>query len=307
MPYSIWLTSHPRYEDVLAGAPDRLTLEDLRATLERMGQTRPTRHVQRPDGSTWVYRAEEPPALAPLLWAGLRPNNGPSQGTLQLSVSATHPHFLANFLELLTLAVDVCEHRGLRAYEEVNGQALTVESLPRFTDVNGDYARHVAREWQRRRELLHTTLQMPLEFPVGQKDAGPNLLALRLEHPKLPALETLLADPPPGQGVEVRGTQGMWFDLASKAPVTWFLVDPHAPHQLLIWPQWGQEPFARTADTTFAAAVRLRARAGGQVLWNGEPVTPERTVWLQRYPELLGVELLQLVAIGWAPSSVSRG
>ena len=93
MPFSVWLTSHRRIEDVRAGAPDRLTLEDLRACLELLARSRPTRAALRPDGSTWVFRAGEELALAPLLWAGLRPNNGPQAGTLQLSVSATHPFF----------------------------------------------------------------------------------------------------------------------------------------------------------------------------------------------------------------------
>lgn len=303
MPYSVWLTSHRRFEDVRAGVPDRLTLEDLRACLELLARSRPTRVARRPDGATWVFRAGEPPALAPLLWAGVRPNNGPRAGTLQLSASVTSPFFMANLFELLSFAALVNEELGLRAFEGVHGREVTVESHRQLTDVQGGYALELARAWQQNREQLHTDIRMPLEFPAGQQDEAPNLLALRLEHPKPPPLAQWLAEPPEGQDVEVRGTQGVWFDRASQEPVTWFLVDPHDAHALLLWPQWGEAPFARTAHTTFEAAVRLRARAGGRVLWNGEPVTPERTAWLQRYPELLGVELLQLVTLGWEPAS----
>ena len=199
------------------------------------------------------------------------------------------------------LAALVNEELGLRAFEGVHGREVTVESLRQLTDVQGTYARELARAWQQNRERLHTAIRMPLEFPAGQQDEAPNLLALRLEHPKLPPLEQLLADPPQGQGVEVRGTQGVWFERATQEPVTWFLLNPHDAHELLLWPQWSEAPFVRAAHTTFEAAVRLRARAGGRVLWNDEPVTPERTSWLQRYPELLGVELLQLVTLDWEP------
>jgi hypothetical protein len=257
--------------------------------------------AQRPDGSIWVFRAGEAPALAPLLLAGVRPNNGPQQGTIQLSVSVTSPFFMANLFELLSFGALASEELGLRAFEGVHGREVTVESLRQLTDVQGTYAQELARSWQQNREQLHTHLRMPLEFPAGQQDDGPHLLALVLEHPKPPPLAQLLADPPEGQGVEIRGTQGLWFDKATQQPVTWFFLNPQ--QELLIWPQWGEAPFARAAHTTFEAAVRLRARAGGRVLWNGAPVTPERTGWLQRYPELLGVELLQLITMDWEPAT----
>lgn len=304
MPFSVWLTSHRRIEDVRAGAPDQLTLDNLRASLELLARSRPTQVAQRPDGSIWVFRAGEPPALAPLLLAGVRPNNGPQLGTIQLSVSVASPFFMANLFELLSFAARVNAELGLRAFEGVHGREVTGESLGQLTDSQGAYARELARAWQQNREQLHSNLRMPLEFPAGQQDDAPHLLALVLEHPKLPPLAQLLADPPEGQGVEVRGTQAVWFDKATQQPVTWFFVNPQVPQELLIWPQWAEAPFARTAHTTFDAAVRLRARAGGRVLWNGAPVTPERTVWLQRYPELLGVELLQLVTLDWEPATV---
>jgi hypothetical protein len=301
MPYSVWLTTHRRIEDVRAGAPDRLTLDNLRACLDLFARSRPTQVALRPDGSNWVFRAGEAPALAPLLLAGVQPNNGPQLGTIQLSLSVTSPFFMANLLELLSLTALVTEQLGLRAFEGVHGREVTAQSLPQLTDVQGAYARELAGVWQQNRAQLHTHLRMPLEFPAGNQDDAPHLLALVLEHPKLPPMEQLLAEPPEGQGVEVRGTQGLWFDKATRQPVTWFFINPQVPQEMLIWPQWGEAPFARTAHTSFEAAVRLRARAGGRVLWNGAPVTPERTAWLQRYPELLGVELLQLVTLGWEP------
>jgi hypothetical protein len=307
MPFSVWLTSHRRIEDVRAGAPDQLTPENLRASLELLARSRPTQVAQRPDGSLWVFRAGEAPALAPLLLAGVRPNNGPQMGTIQLSVSVASPFFMANVFELLSFAARVNAELGLRAFEGVHGREVTAESLGPLTDSQGAYARELARAWQQNREQLHPNLRMPLEFPAGQEDDAPHLLALVLEHPKLPPLAQLLADPPEGQGVEVRGTQALWFDKATQQPVTWFFAKPQqSPQQppqqsLLIWPQWGEAPFARTAHTTFDAAVRLRVRAGGRVIWNGGPVTPERTAWLQRYPELLGVELLQLIKHNWEP------
>lgn len=302
MPFSVWLTSHRRIEDVRAGAPDRLTLEDLRACLELLARSRPTRAALRPDGSTWVFRAGEELALAPLLWAGLRPNNGPQAGTIQLSVSATHPFFMANVFELLSLAALVSEELGLHAFEGVRGREVTVESHRELLDVEGTYSRELARSWQQNREQLHPNLRMPLEFPAGQQDEAPNMLMLRLEHPKPPPLAELLAEPPEGQDVEIRGPQAVWFDRATQAPVTWFLLNN--PQEVLIWPQWGEAPFSRTAHSLFDVAVRMRARAGGQLIWNGDPVTPERTSWLQRYPELLGVELLQFVLLGWEPVTV---
>ncbi|PTL84416.1 hypothetical protein [Vitiosangium sp. GDMCC 1.1324] len=301
MPYSVWLTSHRRYEDVRAGAPDRLTLENLRTCLGLLARSRPTQEVRRPDGATWVFRGGEPPALAPLLMAGVRPNNGPRTGTIQLTVSGTSPFFMANMYELLSFAAMVNEELGLLAFEGVHGREVTVESLSQLRDVQGEYTREMAHRWQLSREQLYTAVRMPLEFPAGGQDEAPNLLALRLKHPRLPPLTKLLGSPPEGLGVEIRGEQGVWFDRASDEPVTWFHLNPHASDELLIWPQWGEAPFAKTAHSTFDAAVRLRASAGGQVLWNGEPVTPERTAWLQRYPELLGVELLQLVTLGWEP------
>jgi len=304
MPFSVWLTSHRRIEDVRASAPDQLTLETLHASLELLARSRPTQVAQRPDGSIWVFRAGEAPALAPLLLAGVRPNNGPQMGTIQLSVSVASPFFMANLFELLSFAARVNAELGLRAFEGVHGREVTGESLGQLTEPQGAYARELARAWQQNREQLHTHLRMPLEFPAGQQDDGPHLLSLVLEHPKLPPLAQLLAEPPEGQGMEIRGTQAVWFDKATQQPVTWFFVNPQVPRELLIWPQWGEAPFARTAHTTFDAAVRLRARAGGRVLWNGAPVTPERTVWLQRYPELLGVELLQLVTLDWEPATV---
>jgi|GEM_PF-2960666 len=303
MPYSVYLTTHTRYEDVLAGAPDTLTLEDLRACLSQLAEVCPTHEVRRPDGATWVFRAGEPPARAPLLTAGVRPNNGLKTGTIHLSVSHTSPFFLRNFFELLSFAAMVKETRGLNAFEAVHGHALTVESVQQLTDVDGVYARRQAELWQKRRENLYTTVQMPLEFPAGQEDEGPNLLALRLEHPKLPPLKKLIAEPPPGMGVEVEKTRGLWFDRELEEPVMWFNLNPHAANQVILWPHWGRAPFASVAQATFGAAARLQSRAGGRVLWNGEPVTPERTAWLQRYPELLGVELLQLVTLGWEPAS----
>ncbi|OJT25903.1 hypothetical protein BO221_08675 [Archangium sp. Cb G35] len=302
MPFSVWLTSHRRIEDVRAGAPDRLTLEDLRACLELLARSRPTRAALRPDGSTWVFRAGEELALAPLLWAGLRPNNGPQSGTIQLSVSATHPFFMANVFELLSLAALVNEELGLHAFEGVSGREVTVESHRELLDVEGTYSRELARSWQQNREQLHPNLRMPLEFPAGQQDDAPNMLMLRLEHPKPPPLAELLAEPPEGQEVEIRGPQAVWFDRATQAPVTWFLLNN--PQEVLIWPQWGEAPFSRTAHSLFDVAVRMRARSGGRLIWNGEPVTPERTSWLQRYPELLGVELLQFVLLGWEPVTV---
>lgn len=302
MPFSVWLTSHRRIEDVRAGAPDQLTPENLRACLELLARSRPTRAALRPDGSTWVFRAGEPLALAPLLWAGLRPNNGPQAGTLQLSVSVTHPFFMANVFELLSLAALANEELGLRAFEGVQGREVTVESQRELLDVQGSYSRDLARAWQQNREQLHPNLRMPLEFPAGQQDEAPNLLMLRLEHPKPPPLAQLLAEPPEGQDVEIRGSQAVWFDRATQEPVTWFLLNN--PREVLIWPQWREAPFAQTAHAIFDVAVRLRARAGGQLIWNGDPVTPERTAWLQRYPELLGVELLQLVLLGWDPITV---
>jgi hypothetical protein len=224
-------------------------------------------------------------------------------GTIQLSVSNTSPFFLANFFEMLSFAAFMNETQGLNAFEEVHGHALTYESVQQLTAVQGAYSRQQAQLWQQRRENLYTNVQMPLEFPAGQHDEGPNLLALRLEHPKLPPLTKLLAEPPSGHGVDVEGTQGLWFDQESNEPVMWFLLNPHAANQLIIWPHWGQAPFMRVAHATFDAAARLQSRAGGRVLWNGEPVTPERTAWLQRYPELLGVELLHLVTLGWEPAS----
>lgn len=302
MPFSVWLTSHRRIEDVRAGAPDRLTLEELRSCLELLARSRPTRAALRPDGSTWVFRAGEGPALAPLLWAGLRPNNGPQAGTLQLAVSVTSPFFMANVFELLSLAALVNEELGLHAFEGVGGREVTLESQRELLDVQGAYSQGLAQAWQQNRVQLHTELQMPLEFPAGQQDAGPNLLMLRLEHPKPPPLEQLLADPPEGQGVEIRGPQAVWFDRATQQPVMWFLLNN--PKEVLIWPQWGEAPFAQTAHATFEVAVRLRALAGGRLIWNGEPVTPERTAWLQRCPELLAVELLQLVTLNWEPVTV---
>ncbi|HEX5746154.1 MAG TPA: hypothetical protein VFZ09_07915 [Archangium sp.] len=302
MPFSVWLTSHRRIEDVRAGAPDQLTLENLRACLDLLARSRPMRAALRPDGSTWVFRAGESLALAPLLWAGLRPNNGPQAGTLHLSVSVTSPFFMANVFELLSFAALVNEELGLNAFEGVRGREVTVESHRELLDVQGSYSRDLARAWQQNREQLHTNLQMPLEFPAGQQDEAPNLLMLRLEHPKPPPLAELLAEPPEGQDVEIRGPQAVWFDRATQAPVTWFLLNN--PQEVLIWPQWGEAPFAQTAHSIFEVAVRLRARAGGRLIWNGEPVTPERTSWLQRYPELLGVELLQYVLLGWEPVTV---
>jgi hypothetical protein len=302
MPYSVWLTSHRRYEDVRAGAPDRLTPEELRACLDLLARSRPILRARRPDGATWVFRADAEPASAPLLWAGVRPNNGPRAGTLQLSVSGTSASFLANMFELLSLAAIVNEELGLRVFEGVHGREVTVESLGALTEAQGKYAMEQGRQWLQRREQLHTTIHMPLEFPAGGHDEGPNLLALRLKHPKPPPLAELLKAPPEGQDVELQGNQGVWFDRASGEPVTWFLRNPHAADELLIWPQWGEAAFVQTARTTFAAAELLRTRAGGQVLWNGEPATPERTDWLRRYPELLGVELLQLVTAGWEPT-----
>jgi hypothetical protein len=301
MPYSIWLTTHTRYEDVLAGAPDQLTLEDLRSCLSLLDKVRSTREVRRPDGATWVFRVGEPPALAPMLTAGVRPDNGPKMGTIRLSVSNTSPYFLANFFEMMSFAAFVNETEGLNAFEEVHGHALTVESVQQLTDVQGAYSRQQAQLWQQRRENLYTNVQMPLEFPAGQHDEGPNLLALRLEHPKLPPLTKLLAEPPLGQGVEVEGDRGLWFDRDSSEPVTWFILNPHAANQLILWPHWGQAPFANAAHATFDAATRLQSRTGGRVLWNGEPVTPKRTAWLQHYPELLGVELLQLAISDGSP------
>ncbi|MCY1073589.1 hypothetical protein [Archangium lansingense] len=302
MPYSVWLTSHHRIEDVQSGAPDQLTLENLRACLELLARSRPIQVASRPDGSHWVFRAGEAPALAPLLMAGVWPNNGPQMGTIQLSLSVTSPFFMANLLELLSFTALVTEQLGLRAFEGVHGREVTGDSVRQLTDAQGAYARDLARAWQQNRAQLHPNLRMPLEFPAGNQDNAPHLLALVLEYPNLPPMEQLLAEPPEGQGVEVRGTQGLWFDKATRQPVTWFSINnPQAPQDMLIWPQWGEEPFARTAHTTFEAAVRLRARAGGRVLWNGAPVTPERTSWLQRYPELLGVELLQLVTNNWEP------
>ncbi len=305
MPYSVWLTSHHRYEDVRAGAPDRLTLEDLGACLDLLARSRPILRARRPDGATWVFRGGEEPARAPFLWAGVRPNNGPRAGTLQLSVSGTSPFFLSNMFELLAFATMVNEELGLSAFEGVQGREVTVESFPLLTDTQGEYTRAQGRLWLQRREQLHTEVQMPLEFPAGQQDEATNLLALRLKHPRLPPLAKLLEAPPEGQDVELegKGKQGVWFDRASGEPVTWFFRNPHAADELLVWPQWGEAPFSRTAHTTFSAAERLRARAGGQVLWNGEPVTSESTAWLRRYPELLGVELLQLVTLGWEPAA----
>lgn len=302
MPYSVWLTSHPRIDDVRSGAPDQLTLENLRACLDLLARSRPIQAAGRPDGSVWVFRAGEAPALAPLLLAGVRPNNGPQMGTIQLSVSVTHPFFMANFFELLSFAALVNKELGLRAFEGVHGREVTLESLGSLTDTQGTYAQELARAWQQNRAQLHGNLRMPLEFPANNQDDAPHLLALRLEHPKpLPPMEQLLAEPPEGQGVEIRGTQGLWFDKATRQPVTWFFINPQTPQEMLIWPQWGEDPFVRTAHTTFDAAVRLRGRAGGRVLWNGAPVTPERTAWLHRFPELLGVELFQIVTLGWEP------
>lgn len=301
MPYSVLLTSHRRFSDVRSGAPDRLTVQELRACLELLARSRPTQQAQRPDGSIWVFRAGEPSAVAPLLWAGVRPNNGPQAGTIHLAVGGAGPFFLANMFEALSIAALAHEELGLHAFEATHGKEVTVESLRQLTDVQGEYSREQARLWQQRRERLHTAILMPLEFPAGQYDEGPNLLALRLKHPKPPPLEQLLAEPPEGQEVEIHGQQGVWFDRASNEPVTWFLLNPSTPDELLIWPQWKDEPFARTAHAIFEVAVRLRARVGGQVLWNGEPVTPDRTAWLQHYPELLAVELLQLVTLGWEP------
>ncbi len=303
MPYSIWLTSHRRYKDVQAGAPDRLTLEDWRTCLDLLARSRPILRSHRPDGATWVFRGGAAPGLAPLLFAGVRPNNGPRMGTLQLSVSGTSPFFLANMFELLSFAALANEELGLRAFEGVHGREVTVDSLRYFTDVQGEYTREQGRLWLQRREQLHATVRMPLEFPVGGRDEDTNLLALRLKHPRLPPLATLLEAPPEGQDVEAERARGVWVDRASGEPVTWFHLNPHAPDELLVWPQWGEAPFSRMALTTFAAAERLRARVGGQVLWNGEPVTPQGPTWLQRYPELLGVELLQLVMLGWEPAA----
>ena len=307
MPYSVWLTTHARYEDVLAGAPDKLTLEDLRACLALLAGSRPTREVLRPDGARWVFRQGEGPEAAPLLHAGLRPNKGvqgAKTGMIQLSVSNTHHHFLANFFELLTLAALVHETRGLNAFEGEEGQVLTVESVQRLTDRNSVHARQQGRAWMQRREQLHPQTQMPLEFPAGQQDAGPDLLVLGLEHPKLPSLKKLLAQPPRGQDVEAEDTRGVWFDVEAQQPVTWFSRSPQDAHQLLISPQWRQASFAQTAREAFDVAFQLLARlgGGGRVSWNGTPVTPGGPDWLRRHPEILGVELLQLLTLGWQPS-----
>jgi len=64
--------------------------------------------------------------------------------------------------------------------------------------------------------------------------------------------------------VELRGPQAVWFDRATQEPVTWFLLNN--PQEVLIWPQWREAPFAQTAHSIFEVAVRLRARAGGQLI-----------------------------------------
>jgi len=306
MPYSVYLTSHSRYDDVRAGRPDRLTIEHLRACLDLMARSRAIVQARRPDGATWVFRAgEEQPAFAPFLWAGVRPNNGPHAGTIHLSVSGTSPFFLANMFEMLAFAAMVNEELGLSAFEGVHGREVTVESFRHFKEPEGEYARQQGRLWLQRREQLHTSVRMPFEFPAGGHEEDSNILALRLKHPRLPPLARMLKVPPEGQNAEVEGTQGVWFDRASGEPVTWFQLNPHAADEVVLWPQWGRASFSQIARATFAVAERLRAHAGGQVLWNGEPVAPQGPSWLQRYPELLGVELIQLVTMGWEPTARS--
>lgn len=88
----------------------------------------------------------------------------------------------------------------------------------------------------------------------------------------------------------------------SGEPVTWFMRPPHAPDELQLWPHWAEAPFLQTARETYAVAEQLRARAKAGLLWNGEPCTPKRMEWLQRYPNLLAVELMQLLENKWEPS-----
>jgi hypothetical protein len=49
-------------------------------------------------------------------------------------------------------------------------------------------------------------------------------------------------------------------------------------------------------------AEGLRVRSGAELSWNGEPCTPKRMEWLQRYPNLLAVELMQWLESKWEPA-----
>ena len=75
-----------------------------------------------------------------------------------------------------------------------------------------------------------------------------------------------------------------WSCSHAPAPYTW-LAGPMAPPGC----------FARESRRRWPPLLFAGVRP------NDAPVTPERTAWLQHYPELLGVELLQLVTLGWEP------
>jgi hypothetical protein len=306
MPYALWLTKHRRFEDVKARAPDKLTLGDLRACLRLLEKARPVEWVQRPDGAHWVFRkGEAEPARTPLLSAGVRPNSSPQVGTIELSVSLTSPFFLSNMHDALAFAALVNEELGLFAYESARGQQVTVEALEALLDPQGEYALAQGRIFFQRREELYLNVRMPFEVPAGQQDDATNMLAFRLKHPKLPRLEKLL-EPPQGQRVEVEGDRGVWVSKASDEPVTWFMRNPHAADELLIWPHWAEDHFLQTARETYAVAERLRDRSGAQLLWNGELCTPKQMEWLRRYPNLLAVELMQWLESKWEPAARGR-
>jgi len=179
---------------------------------------------------------------------------------------------------------------------------VTVEALEALLDPQGEYALAQGRIFFQRREELYLNVRMPFEVPAGQQDDATNMLAFRLKHPKLPRLEKLL-EPPKGQRVEVEGDRGVWVNKSSDELVTWFMRNPHAADELLIWPHWAEAPFLQTARETYSVAERLRERSGARLLWNGEPCTPKQMEWLRRYPHLLAVELMQWLESKWEPAA----
>jgi hypothetical protein len=302
MPFSVYITKHTQYAKVKAGAPDEMTSEHIRQFLEYASRTSPMEFASRQQGALWIFRKADSPEDEPFCRAGVKPTTGPKKGTVQLSISYTHPHFLSNMHELLRITALMCEELSLHAFEDLKGLEVTPEFFLQLHKPDNAYSLEQGRLFIARRRELYTRVHMPFEFPLGDQDSATNMALLRLKHKKLPPLAKLLADPPKGHGVEAEDTRGLWIDTAADEPAIWFMRDPHEADGLLIWPHWREEPFLKAAQATWAAAELLQKRTGGELRWNDKPCTPKLMSWLKRYPKLLGVDLFDNITQGQEPN-----
>jgi hypothetical protein len=229
-----------------------ITREEFHAVMRGAPATRKADDVywvSYPDGDPWFVAEWKP------------------DGTVLLSTSYSNARYLRNFPDMCDQAIKIARQLDARVFEEVEGREMTERNLDGFLDPSGEYVALQAGTWRHAIAQMSAQAQAPLEYPLGPIDIVSEYLLFHIlperpiEHDDVSALLQRAL-----RAVEVEvAAEGAW-SVNDAEEDRWLTKVLHRQDgKWQVWPQWGQSPFRRIAETTVAAAEHVHQAAGGEI------------------------------------------